>query len=111
MSITPTVLIAPQQLTNAVASYYTSTNIKTRIDKLSITNPTGSAATATLYLVPAAGAANAGTTITSAKSVAPGETWNCPDMVSQILLAGGTIQAVASVGATLTISSAGVLIT
>jgi hypothetical protein len=108
MTINVVQLIAPQQLTNATATYYTSTNVVTRIDKFTVTNPTGGAVTCTLYLVPSAGSANDGTTITSAKSIQAGETWNCPDMVGQILKAGGTIQAKASANTSLTISAGGV---
>lgn len=103
-------LISPQQLTNATATYYTSTNLLTRIDKLSITNTTGVAVTVTIYLVPNAGAAGNSTTVTSAKSVQAGETWNCPDVVGQVLNIGGTIQAVAGANTSLTISAAGVTI-
>lgn len=111
MSLTPAVLISPQQVANATTTYYTSTGLKTRIDKLSITNPTATARSITIYLVPNAGAANDGTTITKDKVVNAGETWNCPDAVGQILNSGGSIQAVASAAAALTISAAGVQIT
>lgn len=103
-------LISPQQLTNATATYYTSTNLITRIDKLSITNTTAGAVTATIYLVPDGGSAGNSTTVTSAKSIQAGETWNCPDVVGQVLNIGGTIQAVASANTSLTISAAGVTI-
>ena len=110
MTINVAQLIAPQQLTNATATYYTSTNLVTRIDKLTITNPTAGAVTVTIYLVPSAGSAGDPTTITSAKSIQAGETWNCPDAVGQVLKAGGTIQAKASANTSLTISAAGVTI-
>lgn len=111
MSITPAQLVAPQQLTASTAVYYTSTNLKTRIDKLSVTNPTANARLFTLYLVPNSGAANDGTTITSLRPINAGETWNCPDAVGQILNAGGSIQAKADAATALTISAAGVQIT
>lgn len=108
--ITPKPLISPQQLTDATATYYTSTNVTTRIDKLSLTNTTAGAVTATIYLVPSAGTAGDSNTITWAKSIQAGETWNCPDAVGQILASGGTIQAKASANTSLTISAAGVTI-
>lgn len=111
MSLTPAVLIAPQQVANATTTYYTSTGLKTRIDKLTVTNPTATARSITIYLVPSAGSANDGTTIVKDKVINAGETWNCPDVVGQILAAGGTIQAVASAATALTISAAGVQIT
>jgi hypothetical protein len=111
MSITIAQLVSPQQLTNATATYYTSTNIKTRIDKLTVSNPTSSAATVTIYLVPSGGSASDATTISKTKTVNAGETWNSPDVVGLVLNAGGTIQAVASANTTLTIAAAGVQIT
>jgi hypothetical protein len=107
MSFTPLPLVAPQQLTNATATYYTSTGIKTRIDKMSFTNTDTGAHTVTLYLVPSAGSATNATTITAGHALAAGETWNSPDAVGQILAAGGTIQAKADANTVVTISAAG----
>lgn len=108
MTITPTPLVLPQQLTNATAIYYFSTGVTTRVDKMTFTNTDAASHTVTLYLVPGAGAANAGTTITSAHSLAAGETWNCPDAVGQMLADGGTIQAKADANTVVTVSAAGV---
>lgn len=107
MAVIQKSLIAPQQLTASAATYYTSTGVRTRVDKLSISNPTGTARDVTIYLVPSGGSAGDSTTITKTKTVASLETWNCPDMVGQILEAGGTIQALASAVTALTISAAG----
>lgn len=108
--ITSKPLISPQRLTTSTATYYTSTNLTTRVDKFTVTNTTAGAVTVTIYLVPSAGTADDGTTITSAKSIQGGETWNCPDMVGQVLGLGGTIQAKASAATSLTVSAAGVTI-
>lgn len=111
MSITPAQLIAPQQLTNAAATYYTSTSLTTRIDKLSVTNTTGGAVTVTIYLITVGGSASAANTITYQKSINAGQTWNCPDVVGQVLKNGDFIQALASANASLTIMASGVQIT
>lgn len=110
MSITPIQLISPQQITDAAATYYSSVNIKTRIDKMSFTNTDSMAHTVTLYLIPSGGTAGDGNTITSAHGVAAGETWNCPDAVGQILALGGFIQAKADTASVITISAAGATI-
>lgn len=107
MSITPLPLILPQQLAGAVTILYQSSNVKTRIDKLSFTNTDSLAHAVTVYLVPLGGAPVASNTITIAHSVAAGETWNSPDAVGQILAVGGSIQAFADTGAVVTISGAG----
>ena len=111
MAITIVPLITPQQVANATTTYLTATKVSYRVDKLTVTNPTATAATITLYLVPTAGAAGDSTTISKTKSVGAGETWNCPDFVGQVLGDGTTLQAVASAAATLTLSAAGVRIT
>jgi hypothetical protein len=107
MGITPKALVTPQQIANATTTYYTSTGLRTRIDKLTVTNPTAGAATVTIYLVPSGGSAGDSTTISKTKSVASLETWNCPDVVGHILEAGGTLQAVASAATTLTLAVSG----
>jgi len=107
MAVTPLQIIAPQQLTGSAATLYTSSNIKTRVDKMTLTNTDSAAHQVTIYLIAAAGTAGAANTITSAHSVAAGETWNCPDMVGQILPPGSFIQAFADTGAKVTISAAG----
>lgn len=111
MSITPAQLIAPQQLTNAAVTYYTSSSLTTRIDKFSVTNTTGGAVTITIYIVPSGGSASASNTITYQRSVNAGQTWNCPDVVGQVMKSGDFIQALASAGASLTVMASGVQIT
>lgn len=110
MAVLQRALVLPQQLTASTATYYTSTSLKTRIDKLTITNPTGTARTVTIYLVPSGGTAGDSNTLTSAKTVAAGETWNCPDVVGHVLEDGGTLQAGASAATALTIAASGVTI-
>lgn len=111
MSLTPAQLVAPQLVTNAQTTVYTSTGLKTRIDKMSFTNTTGSAATITVNLVPSAGAAASSNTITSAKSVNAGETWNCPDVVGHVLKSGDFISILGGTNNALTVMAAGVQIT
>ena len=63
-------LIEPQILTSGILVYYTSgSGVTTRVDSLSITNPTALAASVTLYLVPAGGSPVAGNAISWARGV------------------------------------------
>jgi hypothetical protein len=107
MAVQPIVLVAPQQLTNAAATYYTSANILTRIDKLSFTNQDTGAHTVSIYLVPPSGTAGVTNQITKAFSIPAGSTWNCPDAVGQTLPVGGTLQMLADTGAVVTVSGSG----
>lgn len=100
-------LIDGATLTGSVATYYLSPSNKTTvIKKLPIVNTTAGAVNCTIYLVPS-GTAGATNTITSAKSIAVGETWSCPDAENMVLEQGGTIQAL---GNGLTIMASGIVI-
>ncbi len=103
MAVTPKVLIASAQLTNASALQYTATNVRTIIDKFTLCNTTGGAVTATVYF----GVASAGDTAISARSIAAGETYTCPEMVGHILNAGDTIYALASANTSISIRASG----
>jgi hypothetical protein len=103
MSVTPKTLIAAQQLTNASALYYTATNVQTIIDKMTVTNTTVGAITVTVYI----GTAAASTTMISARSIAAGETYTCPELTGHILNNGDTIYALASANTSITIRASG----
>lgn len=103
MAVTPKALIASAQLTNASALQYTATNVKTIIDKMTLCNTTAGAVTATVYF----GTASAGNTVISARSIAAGETYTCPEVVGHILNAGETIYALASANTSITIRASG----
>lgn len=69
-----------------------------------LTNTTAAAIPASVYLVPSGGNPDASHCLISARTIAPGETYFCPELVNQGLRAGGTVQAV---GAGLTMRYAG----
>jgi len=56
-------------------------------------NTTAGAVLCTVYLVPSGGSANAATTLINAVSVAANATYTCPELVNQVIEAGGSIQA------------------
>ena len=108
MAITPISLVPPQALISTIKTYYTAT-MRTRIDKVTFTNTDGgSANTVSTYIVPTGKTATSNTQISVTHSIAPTETWNCPDLIGQILETGTTLQAAGA--AAVTISVAGVLI-
>ncbi len=100
-------LVAAQQLTGSNATYYTATNVRTVIDKCTVTNTTSGAVTLTLDIVDSGGSAGATERIISAKSISAGETYRCPEMVGQVLENGDTIQGLASAATSLTIRISG----
>ena len=108
MAVTPKRLISGSQLTTSAATYYTASAVKARIDNLTLTNTTGAAATATVHLVPSGGSAGVTNCILSARSIAAGESYPVPGAIAQWLDIGGTIQALSSTGAAITIVASGV---
>lgn len=94
MGLTIKRMVSGSQLTGVVAGYYTTpANTKAAIKSAALTNTTGGAAVCTVYLVPSGGTPGASNTFISARSVAPNETYTCPELINQVLEAGGTIQA------------------
>lgn len=107
MAVNPVVLIERQQAPSTETTLYTATNVKTVIDKFSVTNTTGGAVTLTVHLVPSGGTAGDPNCVLKTKSVASLETYNCPELVGQMLKSGDFISLIASASASLTLSAAG----
>lgn len=107
MAVTPKAIIQSQQLTNANVTYYTATNVRTIIDKFTLVNTTAGAVTATVDAVDSGGTAGASERLISARSIAAGETYTCPEVVGHILNPGDSIQALASANTSITIRASG----
>lgn len=110
MAVTLNQLVAPQQIANSATTYYTAA-VTTRIDKVSVTNPTATAATVTFYIVPSAGSVGDSTTITKTRSINTLETWTVFDLIGHVMNAGDTLRAVASAATTLTLMASGTQVT
>ena len=103
MSVTPRTITATQ-LTVPVATYYTApANTKSIIKKLTFTNASAGALLLVVYLVPSGGTASDANILIHEQSIGSGECWECYPAAGQVLQAGGTIQANASAGASITI--------
>ena len=107
MAVTVKNLIPRKQAEGAQTTQYTAVNCKTIIDKFSVTNTTGAPVNFSVNLVLLAGAAAAANLIISAKAIAAGECYTCPELVGQTLEAGGFISTLAGAAASLTISASG----
>lgn len=108
MAVIPKKLANAQQLTNAVATYYTTpSTIVTIIDKMTLTNTSASAVSATVYLVDITGTAANSECLISALGIGAGATYTCPEIVGHILNHGDTIQALASANSALTVRISG----
>lgn len=111
MTVQPIQLFAPAQLTGSASVFYTSAGgFYTRIDKLTLTNQDSAPHNVTIYLVPASGSPGPTNLITKAYPIVAGGTWNVPDVVGQILGAGGTLQMFADTTSEVTAFGSGTLI-
>ena len=110
MTVTVKTLIPAKQAEDALTTQYTATNCKARIDKFTVTNTTGAADTFVAHVVPPAGTADATNQVLS-KTIQPGETYLCPELIGQVLEAGGLLSTIAGTAATLTITASGIEIT
>jgi len=107
MTVTVKNIIPPKRAENAQQMQYTALNCKAIIDKFTVTNTTGGAVTFSVNLVPLAGSASAANIVISAKSIAAGECYTCPELVGQTLESGGFISTLAGAATSLTISASG----
>lgn len=107
MTITVKNIIPRKQAESTDTTQYTAVNCKTVIDKFTATNTTSSPVTISVNLIASGGSVAASNRVVSAKSIAPGEAYNFPELVGQSLEAGGFISTIASSATSLTISATG----
>jgi hypothetical protein len=107
MAVTLKVLVPPKQLENSQTSQYTATNVKAIIDKATITNTSANNVTVSVNLVTVSGSAGASNLIIDTRTIVPDETYLCPELVGQVLEAGGFISTIAGAGTSLTMRVSG----
>lgn len=107
MAVTPNVLIPAKQAEASQTTQYTATAVKAIIDKFTVTNTSANNVTLSVNLVPASGSASASNLIMDARAIAPDETYTCPELVGQVIEAGGFISTLASAATSLTIRCSG----
>ncbi len=111
MSVTVVNIVPRKFAENAQTTQYTSDLCKTIIDKFTVTNVTGANATFAANLVASGGAAGSSNNVLYTRTIAPGDTYHCPELVGQSLEAGGFISTLAGTASALVISSTGRKIT
>lgn len=108
MAVNARCLYEAAYLTNADVTLYTApASVRTILDKVTITNVTAGAVTATIRVVASGGTAGASNTIVYTKSLAAGETYTCPEAVGQTLNAGDFVSALASANTSIVIRISG----
>lgn len=103
-------LVAPSQLGNADASLYqTPTNSTVRIGSATFCNTTAGALTLTAGIT-TGGAMTAATTLISAFTLAPGQSYTSPQLAGQVMPAGSQLHAYASAATSITVAVSGIII-
>lgn len=110
--IIPQRFVAGSQLTASAATYYTApANTKAIIQHMALTNTTAGAVTATVHIISTGSTESASNMVISARTIAAGETYNCPEAIGAVILATGTIRALAGSATSISIQASGVEIT
>lgn len=107
MTVQTKTLVASKQAENAQTTQYTAVNCTAIIDKFTCTNTTSGNVVFSINLVTSAGAAGAANRVMGPRSIAPNETYACPEAVGQVLLAGDFISTLAGAATSLTIRVSG----
>lgn len=107
MAVTLKVLVPPKQLENTATTQYTATNVRAVIDKATITNTSANNVTVSVNLVTVSGSAANSNLIIDTRTIVPDECYLCPELVGQVLEAGGFISTTASAGTSLTMRVSG----
>lgn len=107
MAVTPKVLFHGVNAGTATTTNYVATNCKTIIDKYTAANYGGSTVTLSVYMVQSGSAAASSNIVSVTKSLAIAETYTFPEVVGQMLEAGGGLVSVASAQTSISIRAAG----
>jgi len=111
MAITIKNIIPRKQAEAVQTSQYTSDNAKTLIDKFTATNTSASNVDFSVNLVATGDSASDANLVLDTRTLAPGETYTCPELIGQVLEAGGFISTLAGAATSITISATGRVIT
>lgn len=106
MTVRVASLFTPKLAENAQTTQYTSAAVKTIIDKFTVSNITGVAATFALNLVQSGGAASTANLLIS-RTIQPAETYLCPEVTGHIMSEGGFISTLAGTASALSIQASG----
>lgn len=107
MAVTVKNIIPPKQAEAVQTAQYTAVACKTIIDKFTVTNTNTTNVTFSTNLIPVGGTAGNSNLILRTRTIVPAETYQCPELVGQVLEAGGFISTLAGAATSLTITASG----
>ncbi len=110
--ITVKTLVVGSQIAATATTYYTApANTKAVITNMTLTNTTANAITATVHVIDSGATETASNMDISARTLAPGETYKCPEVIGKTISATGTIRALASSATSITLKASGYEVT
>lgn len=107
MTVTVKVLVPPKQMEATQTTQYTATNAKAIIDKATVTNTDTVNRTFSVNLVTSGGSAGNANLVIDDRTVVPGETYLCQELVGQALESDSFISTIASNATALTLRVSG----
>jgi len=107
MAVTVKVLVPSKIAESSQTTQYTASNVTTILDKFTATNYSATAATLSVNLVTVAGTAGNDNLITKTKTLQPAEVYTFPELVGQVLMAGGFISTIAGTASAINIRASG----
>jgi hypothetical protein len=107
MTVTVSCLVETKYLEASQTTEYTSSGLRTIIDKCVATNSSGSAATIALNIVPSGGSAGASNIMLQTKSLNAGESYSCPEVVGAVLESGDFLSGIAGTASAIVIRVSG----
>jgi len=111
MTVTVSVLIPAKIAEDTQTTQYTSSGLKTIIDKFTATNFSGSIAVISVNIVSTLGSAGNANLITKTKTLQPTEVYTFPELVGQVLNSGDFISTLAGTASAINIRASGRQIT
>ena len=107
MTVTVKNIIPAKLMENAQTTQYTAVACTASITQCSVTNVDTANRTFSVNLVAPAGSAATSNLIIDEKTIVPGETYLCPELINQTLPPGGFISTIASAANALVIRASG----
>lgn len=107
MAVTITNIIASKLAESVQVTQYTATNCTCIIDKFTVTNVIGVNAVFSVNLVIGGGSAGINNLILNSRTITPGETYTCPELVGHVLNEDSFISTLADTPSALTIRASG----
>ena len=110
MAVTISNIIPAKTAESTQVTQYTSNGVQTIIDKFTATNYSVNAATISVNLVTAAGAAGNDNLIVKTKTLQAGETYTFPELVGHVIPNNGFISTIAGTASAINIRASGRLV-